>query len=319
MNHRKTIVDKIYAIKEVMIDIPYDFNVVGTWLETTSKTVGKPLIKNVINEVESELVDYKGKSVSLYIPSLYQESNIIVLKDGEKFDLPIKNSDNKYIFTEAGIYQVTVTIDLENTSIITFEVEEPRFKNAEEAVEKAEGSNDSININGARDLVNNLPECTIKDELQDRLNNIFPDLTLESKNATANLDLYIKSENMLLLSLDTNSITFEDFSGVEDMEKQNAINLTVNSSLPYKINAYLATEIQNSDGSNMMDKDILNIRVNGESNYNTFIDTTTPIVLLDDQPADNDVSHGIDIMLKGNIAHEKDIYKTTIKFEAEQK
>lgn len=103
------------------------------------------------------------------------------------------------------------------------------------------------------------------------------------------------------------------------MEKQNAINLTVNSSLPYKINAYLATEIQNSDGSNMMDKDILNIRANGESNYNTFIDTTTPIVLLDDQPADNDVSHGIDIMLKGNIAHEKDIYKTTIKFEAEQK
>ena len=68
-----------------------------------------------------------------------------------------------------------------------------------------------------------------------------------------------------------------------------------------------------------MDKEILNIRTNGESNYNTFIDATTPIVLLDDQPTDNDVSHGIDIMLKGNIAHEKDIYKATIKFEVEQK
>lgn len=124
---------------------------------------------------------------------------------------------------------------------------------------------------------------------------------------------------MISLSLDTNSVTFEDFSGVEDMEKLNAVNLTVSSSLPYKINAYLATEIQNGDKSKTMDKDILNIRANGEASYNTFTDTTTPMILLDNQPNGNDMTHGVDLMLKGNLAHEKDVYKTTIKFEAEQK
>lgn len=124
---------------------------------------------------------------------------------------------------------------------------------------------------------------------------------------------------MLLLSLDTNSILFEDFSGVEDVESLNAINLTVNSSLPYKVNAYLATEIQNNDGTNIMNKDILNIRANGQNDYNTFTDTTTPIVLLDNQPEGNNIYHGVDLMLKGNLAYEKDIYKTVIKFEAEQK
>lgn len=53
--------------------------------------------------------------------------------------------------------------------------------------------------------------------------------------------------------------------------------------------------------------------------YNTFADTTIPIILLDNQPNGNDIAHGVDLMLKGNLAYEKDVYKTTIKFEAEQK
>lgn len=55
---------------------------------------------------------------------------------------------------------------------------------------------------------------------------------------------------MLKLSLNTNSITFEDFSRVEDVERLNAIKLSINSSLSYDINAYLPTEIQNGDKSN---------------------------------------------------------------------
>lgn len=124
---------------------------------------------------------------------------------------------------------------------------------------------------------------------------------------------------MLSLSLDTNSVTFEDFSEVENMEKLNAVNLTVSSSLPYKINAYLASEIQNSDKSKTMDKSIFNIRANGETNYQAFTDLVTPIILLDNQIAGNDTAHGIDLMLKGNIAHEKDMYKTSVKFKVEQK
>lgn len=81
----------------------------------------------------------------------------------------------------------------------------------------------------------------------------------------------------------------------------------------------MPTEIQNSDKSNTMNKDILNIRANGQTDYDKFIDIATPIVLLDDQSSGNDKTHGIDIILKGNIAHEKDVYRTTIKFEVEQK
>lgn len=142
---------------------------------------------------------------------------------------------------------------------------------------------------------------------------------LERLNITANLDLYIKSENMLNLSLNTNSITFEDFSGVKDVERPNAIELSVNSSLPYDINAYLPTEIQNADKSKIMDKNILNIKENSQLNYQTFSNTTDKIVLKQNNPAGNDLEHGVDIKLKGGISHEKDVYKTTIKIEAVQK
>lgn len=136
---------------------------------------------------------------------------------------------------------------------------------------------------------------------------------------TSNLDVYIKSENILQMSLDTNSITFDDFSGVEDAIKENAINLTINSSLPYSINAYLPTEVQNSDKSKTMNKEILNIKENSETDYKNFANINEKVVLKDNCSAGNRLNHGIDIKLKGRVAHEKDVYKTTIKFEVEQK
>ena len=190
---------------------------------------------------------------------------------------------------------------------------------AEKLVEKAESTEEILDLETARNSVNSLPESIKKDELRDRLDAIFPNIEMELNTVTSNLDIYIKSENMLSLSLDTNSVTFEDFSGVDDMEKLNTVNLTINSSLPYQVNAYLVNEIQNADKSNTMNKEILNIKANSELSYNTFNDTVTPIVLLDDQIKGNDISHGIDIKLKGNIAHKKGAYKTTIRFEVNQK
>lgn len=119
--------------------------------------------------------------------------------------------------------------------------------------------------------------------------------------------------------MDTNSVRLENFSGVDDMEKLDAVNLTVSSSLPYKINVYLESEIQNADKTNTMAKNILSIKANSESTYNTFIDTVSTIVLLDDQTKGNDIAHGVDFKLKGDIGHKKDVYKTVIKFEVEQK
>ena len=193
---------------------------------------------------------------------------------------------------------------------------------ANSAVDKAEEERTAESLNEARNLVNALPEGDVKKGLQARLNAIMPNnITFTKESASANVDVYIKSENMLSLSLNTNSITFDDFGGTEDLVEENAVVLTVNSSLPYKVNASLATEIQNAAKDKTMDKEILNIKANGEldSTYQHFAAINTPIEIIGTQQAGNGKTHGIDIKLKGGIPHEKDIYKTTIKFEATQK
>ena len=171
-----------------------------------------------------------------------------------------------------------------------------------------------------RAIVNDLDESSNKDLLQDRLNNIFPNtFELERKNTTGNLDVYIKSQNMLSMSLDTNSVTFDGYSGTEDMEKLGAVNISINSSLPYQLNAYMPSEISNSDKSETMDMDILKIKESNESIYQRFANTTDKIVLKDSCNAGNNSIHNIDLKLSSNLAHKADVYKAVIKFEAEQK
>lgn len=188
-------------------------------------------------------------------------------------------------------------------------------------IAKVESDRTVENIALARNIINNLEESILKDTYQDKLNSIIyiNGITFDKKSATANVDIYIKSENMLSLTLDTNSITFEDFSGVEDIEKNGAVNLSVNSSLPYELNAYLPTEIQNSDKSKTMDKKILNIKEGSELDYKTFDNVNQKLTLKDNNIAGNNKSHAIDLKLKGGLAYEADVYKATIKFEVNQK
>lgn len=190
---------------------------------------------------------------------------------------------------------------------------------AENAVIIAENSKNLIDIENARSLVNSLLESLKKDQLQYRLDKIFPNISIEKNIATSNADIYVKLENSLSLGLDTNYVFFDNYSGVEDLEKLNIVNLIISSSLPYQIKSYMSTEIQNADKSEVVSKDILNIRANGELNYNTFVNTTTPVVLLDNQSSGDNKITGIDLMLKGGVIHKKDIYKATIKFEVVQK
>ena len=192
---------------------------------------------------------------------------------------------------------------------------------AVKAIELAKTNPTVSNISEARYWTNLLKESIKKDELQSEINSItnIEDLQLERKTATSNVDVYIKSENMLLMSLSTNSITFEDYSGVEDMELNNAINISINSSLPYQLNSYLLSEIENSDKSNRIEKNLLNIKTNDDTNYKTFNDINEKLLLEYDCDAGNNKSHSIDLRLKGSQAHKADIYKTVIKFEAEQK
>ena len=194
-------------------------------------------------------------------------------------------------------------------------------KISREAVEKAENKSTIDNISMARMWVNQMDECILKDQLSERLNDIYSitDLELEKKDITNNIDIYIKPQNILSMSLSTNNISFEDFNNTEDLEYSNAIEVTVNSSLPYQLNAYLESEIQNADKTKYINKSILNIKSNNKSEYKSFIDLGTPIVIEDDQEAGKNNVHSIDIKLSGSSSYKVDVYKTTIKFEAKQK
>ena len=192
---------------------------------------------------------------------------------------------------------------------------------ATEAIELAKINPTVANISQARMWSNLLKESTVKDELNNEINSItnIEDFQLEKKTATANVDIYIKSENMLSMSLSTNSITFSDYSGVEDIELNNAVNISINSSLPYQLNSYLLTEIENNDKSNRIEKDLLNIKSSSDVDYKVFNDINNKLVLKDNCDAGNNKLHSVDLKLKGSQAHKADIYKAVIKFEAEQK
>ena len=194
--------------------------------------------------------------------------------------------------------------------------------NADTIVSLAEATKNPADIEAARDTVNKLPESADKDALQDRLNSVIVsgDGPLTPESVTVNSDIYIKPQNVLSLTLDTNSIIFDDFDGTENLEKLGAINLTVNSSLPYELNAYLASNIENSDKTSTMQKEILNLKSSSESEYKTFPDVgVTPIKLLDNQQPGTSNNHSIDIKLKASVLPKADVYKASIKFEVKQK
>lgn len=227
---------------------------------------------------------------------------------------------NKYVLGAMILAPTTMIIHNNETPVVFANA----VSNATTAVATAEGASTTANIATARALVNALPEGAEKEELQNRLNALtsITDVTMPLQSATANVDVYIKCENLLSLSLNTNSVTFENFGGTEDLEKANAVTLTINSSLPYDVNAYLPTAIQGSRGGTMT-LDTLEIKANKESTYQIFsgVGTTDDkkLVLLTNQTEGNDKTHGIDLRLKGGKANNADVYKTTVKFEVVQK
>ena len=140
-----------------------------------------------------------------------------------------------------------------------------------------------------------------------------------SSSDTGNSDVQIETENALSISLNTNSVTFKKFSGLEDVEKTNAIILTVESSLPYDVSVSLESEIQNTDGPEIIDKSALKIKANVKNDYNTFTSIGTPVLLLETQNAGKVNTHGIDLKLSKTTIPKTGVYKTILKFEAIQK
>ena len=191
---------------------------------------------------------------------------------------------------------------------------------AVEAIELVKINPTVANISLARMWINLAKESVKKDELQNKIDIItdIEDLQIEKKSVTSNMDIYIKPLNSLSMSLSTNQIIFEDYSSVNDLDMNNALQISINSSLPYQLNSYLETEIQNSDGSNVINKDLLHIKDNTDSDYKQFLGINQKLILKEDCEAGSNNIHNIDLKLKAS-AHDADIYKATIKFEAEQK
>ena len=192
---------------------------------------------------------------------------------------------------------------------------------ANEAIELAKINPTVENIALARMWTNLLKESVIKDRLEDSISDIrnIVDMTIEKKKVTANLDMYIKPENSISMSLSTNSITFDNYTGLEDMEKLGALDITINSSLPYNLNAYMPKELSNADGSSSMGVNLLNIRDNTESSYSQFTNTIDKLVLKSDCDKGNNKVHTVDLKIASDRSFKPDIYKAVIKFEAEQK
>ena len=264
-----------------------------------------------ISKLELDTLDIEGFKKWL------SENNVTVVA---QLETPIYEPLN--IDLSLPIYEGTTYISNDSIIPAIMKVKVDRIINkSNEAVEEAIDNPTLHNISLARMWVNQMPESSLKDEMQMKLSNIsnISDIQLDRKTTTSNLDVYIKCENILQMSLDTNSISFDDFSGIEDVEKINAVNVSINSSLPYQLNAYLPAEIQNADKSATMNKSILNIKESSETEYKEFTNLNEKVVLKDNCSSGNQLVHGIDIRLKGGIAHEKDVYKAIIKLEAEQK
>ena len=136
-------------------------------------------------------------------------------------------------------------------------------------------------------------------------------------STTSNIDVYVKPQSILSMSMDTNIVSFEDFDGVNDYEIPNAINISIESNLSYNLYASLEAEISNKDNTKTIDKSILQIKEHSSSSYDGFSRIKEDVLLkANNTPGKN--NHGIDFILKGNVPYEVDVYKTAVKIKVEQ-
>jgi N-acetylneuraminic acid mutarotase len=135
---------------------------------------------------------------------------------------------------------------------------------------------------------------------------------------SVNFEISINPKNALSISLNTSQIVFEDFSYIESVEKKNALEITIESSLPYDIKTYLEGDIVGSTYGNKLDNSIINIKSSSESTYKGFSNTVTQLDLFANQPLTEKAIHSIDIKLVANKIKQVDSYKAVLKFEVQQ-
>lgn len=137
-------------------------------------------------------------------------------------------------------------------------------------------------------------------------------------SAEANLRVDMTYDNAISLSINTNRISFNGVTGIEDIVKNNAVQLTVSSSLPYDVNITLEDDIQNASGSNTIDNSILSVKSSTSSTYKTFGNSGQKVNILTGQSAGNNKTHNLDFKINGGTLAVSDDYYVNMKIEISQ-
>ena len=296
-----------YAGRDVIISNKYPW--IGGWSNTAKFGISRT-----------------GNSIFLYDINLANTTELLNSLNDNPVKILYKTNDTvcEPLNVDSSVKIFEKTTYITNDSIIpaNMKVTVDRVANrAKEAVELAEITPTVENLAQARYWSNLMKESILKDNFQDsiNMNTDIEDLIIEKKTVGSNADIYIRMKNSLSLSLDTNSIVFEDVDSTQGMELKNAVNLTVKSSLPYDIKASMESELYNKDKSNKLDKSVLNIKNSGSNTYQGFGEIGVPILLLENQDVADIKTHSVDLKLDVKSFKKADVYKTTLKFQVEQK
>lgn len=142
----------------------------------------------------------------------------------------------------------------------------------------------------------------------------IPCTVVMAESANTNIKLNVEVPNVLELTLDTESINFGDYTGIDT--KRVDIMATVSSTLPYNLKATLLDDIKTEDGKYTIPIDRLALYGNqGEIKFSSkgqtkVIDANCP------QAWESDHSIGIEVL--GGDADHQGSYKANLRIEAEQ-
>lgn len=141
-------------------------------------------------------------------------------------------------------------------------------------------------------------------------------VTANADNITENLQLEVIAENSLEMSLSTNQISFENYSGVEDFEDN--LTVTVSSGLNYDLSVTAVEELAGTNNSsNHIDLSLLSIGENGRDSVE-FEEVNRPVLVSENAPNGTN-EHDVVLRIKGDSSVKADTYTTTLQFEAQQK
>lgn len=140
-----------------------------------------------------------------------------------------------------------------------------------------------------------------------------------SGNVVQPLEIELFSQDGYLgLSLSTNQIKFENFTGIQDMEKLSAIEMNIDSNKAYDIYALIPSEIKNPNGDKVLSARALSVRESTSPDYTRFENINQKVLLMENV-ASGVNTHKFDFKLNKDSFSDKDSYRAVIRFEINQK